>query len=190
MSFIRASRVLLDAHDRVGRPRSRANFLRCREIKYWTCAPAAALGRPPEFLRLRRVVRQPSCGPGGGGSSKSIAHTVSYAINLATNYAAGAGKASRSGPCDDVRCYAGDVLAQRGPEHGFHGIEGLQFSNVIPLLITIRSASTTDAVPRRYAQRWRPPCSGRSTRQVAFLWSPRCRANSAAAWRNAASRQG
>ena len=128
--------------------------------------------------------------PGWRGFIEIDRAYVSCAINLATNYAAGAGKASRSGPCDDVRCYAGDVLAQRGPEHGFHGIEGLQFSNVIPLLITIRSASTTDAVPRRYAQRWRPPCSGRSTRQVAFLWSPRCRANSAAAWRNAASRQG
>src|ERR1700704_2543517 len=90
--------------------------------------------------------------------------TVSYAINLATNSTAGADRAGRSGPCDNVRCYAG----MRLPSAGLHGIKGLQISNVILLPPTIRSASTTGAVPTRYAQRWRPPSSGRPTRQVAF----------------------
>ena len=51
-----------------------------------------------------------------------------------------------------------------------------KIANVIVLLPTIRSASTTGAVPTRCAQRSLPPSSGRPTRQVAFLWSPRCRA--------------
>ena len=50
----------------------------------------------------------------------------------------------------------------------------------------IRSASTTVAGRTRCAPRWRRPSSGRPARPVAFLASPRCRADSAAASRNAA----
>jgi len=50
----------------------------------------------------------------------------------------------------------------------------------------IRSASTTVAGRTHCAPRWRRPSSGRPARPVAFLASPRCRADSAAASRNAA----
>jgi len=96
-------------------------------------------------------------------------------------------RAGRSGLCDNVRCYAGMSLPSAGRNVPF---KGLQIANVIVLLPTIRSASTTGAVPTRCAQRSLPPSSGRPTRPVAFLWSPRCRAGSAAAWRSASSKQG